>query len=188
MIPKLLQIANSGCRSPEFYRLKDKILHQRGKLIGYDVQYIEKECYSCGGTGIHNGYYGKRSCWNCTDGIYSRRYYLLERWKFGKYVFHRPVKSCKWYECGPVTINGYIRHKIPQRHLAEECYLWLALIFDQELFKREMRESCWHHSAVTPLLIWRNCHRRKNLRHISPMWPKRRLQDQYFWNQDEIPF
>src|SRR5687767_8378355 len=52
ILSHLLHHANRETKMDEFYRIKDKILTKYGKVIGYDVQFIEgKKCKSCGGFG-----------------------------------------------------------------------------------------------------------------------------------------
>ena len=70
----LLHNANREGRNEHFYEIKNRILAKYGKLVCYDVQFIEgKKCHSCGGTGIYTGYYSNDDCYHCFNGWYKRK-------------------------------------------------------------------------------------------------------------------
>lgn len=115
----------------DFYRVKDTILRKHGKPDGYDIQHIEgKKCYKCGGTGRYDrwdsyGIYDPDSCWGCagTGWYKDPRWNCLQRYRFGRYIFHRPLKreygiENPWTKEGmgfevsdrPV-MQGYVEHK-----------------------------------------------------------------------------
>jgi len=115
----LLHHANREWKDDHFYEVKNFILKKYGKLISYDVQYIEgKKCFSCGGTGIHYYYsssgkaYDSDSCWCCYNGWYKRpTWNILKVIQFGKYTFHQPWQRV--YEKPDINspfIEGYIDH------------------------------------------------------------------------------
>jgi|GEM_PF-2250696 hypothetical protein len=131
--------------SPEFYEIKNRILSKYGKHICYDVQFIEgKECWSCGGTGIHKHYSwydGKvtdiDACWNCNDGWYKLPVWnILSRVQFGKYdSFHQPWKRV--YEKPDITnqiIEGYIE-KTPDKYSSFALTI-LFLTYEKGYLKR----------------------------------------------------
>jgi hypothetical protein len=148
----LLHHANRCTKSPEFYRIKDKLLDKYGSVVGYDVQHIEgKECFSCGGTGIHykRDQYGIRNsegCWRCHGGWYRRpMWILLARKPIGKYVFHKPakreysVKNPFIPALGDKVIDGYIRHRVAKySHIALYA---LYLLYNRPMFRRYFLEN-----------------------------------------------
>lgn len=122
-----------GQYAADFYRVKDSILRKNGKPDGYDIQHIAgKKCNSCGGKGYHPRYsnyppykiYDWADCWHCSGGWYRMpQWNCLQRYQFGSYVFHRPLKreygvENPWTKEGmgfevsdrPV-MQGYVEHK-----------------------------------------------------------------------------
>lgn len=90
-----------------FYRLKDRLLHRFGRLIGTEWQHIRKTCWSCEDGMRDDG----DSCWKCGGtGIYQQTWVLLQRWEIGGAIFHRPVRRTPLDPHGVVTIHGYITH------------------------------------------------------------------------------
>lgn len=73
---------------PAFYKLKNQLLEKYGHEADYDLQHIEKKCYSCGGTGW---YRENNRCQNCNKGIYSRKDIVLKRFLLNGYIFHQPI-------------------------------------------------------------------------------------------------
>jgi len=143
MIGYLLHVANSNPpvvsyhRDGLFYAMKDQILHALGErethdtLFGpepnYDWQVITHPCWGC------------QQCkpdhwrWNgCNgDGIYSRTYVRLERWRLGGYTFHKPTgRYGAMPEGSQVTITGLVQHKDYGPWSWRAAFL-LALVFDQ---------------------------------------------------------
>lgn len=127
-----------------FYEIKSALVRMYGKSIGYDLQYIEgKSCHACYGTGNHEKYgwhgevYGVEDCWHCDgDGWYKNpQYNILERYQFGKYVFHQPIKrfySKRAFDESVYAvevserIEGYIKHSKGNRFLAHLfCFIYM---------------------------------------------------------------
>lgn len=151
MIAFLLHHANRCTKMPEFYAIKDRLLGP-AEVLGYDIQHIEgKKCYSCNGTGQHHKYdrngfiYATDSCWNCYGGWFKRpMWILLVRKKYGKYVFHRPVK--REYSVknpfipshGDKIIDGYIEHRYGRYNYL--AVLLLFLIYNRQAFKKYFHE------------------------------------------------
>jgi len=126
----LLHHANRSSRSIEFYVVKDRILSQYGKQIGYDIQHIEgKKCFTCNGTGKYDrwdnyGIYDPDWCWHCCGNGYYKdpQWICLARIQFGNYVFHKPLKREKciknpftdenmgWLVSDRPIIQGYVTH------------------------------------------------------------------------------
>lgn len=116
----------------EFYYIKDKMLKRYGRAVGYDIQHIRgKKCNSCGGTGQHPKYsfttgkiYDYEDCYRCWNGWYKMPIWVcLERVKFGRYLFHQPLKREEhignpftknilgWEVSTNPVIEGYIEHQ-----------------------------------------------------------------------------
>lgn len=146
VISKLLYLANQRpdfiCK-PEFYQLKDKLIKKYGKKIGTDYQYIEKECFTCNGTGVYADQYKRETCNNCFGtGKYDEFVSQLDKYKIGKHEFHLPVKRYYRYSSGfigvmaKVNIKGYIRHNCENPYLCDEAKLWLFLLFNKKTFRK----------------------------------------------------
>lgn len=137
-----------------FYHMKDRLLRRFGEYVGYDIQHIRKECWTCHGTGM---YTEKQRCWNCSNGIYKEFWCKLERWQVGNYVFHLPQKKSLVpiiaYDDKVNLIEDYIHHEIPKYHLAEECLYWLALFFDWQFFKMMFGYYGYTGKKFTPMII-----------------------------------
>src|SRR2546430_712949 len=87
--------ANPPWNRTEFYSLKNRLLIRYAKFRGYDLQIIKKECWGPldpdGDYGDHTGCQG-RFCPHCGGtGIFDVRWVRLERWQWGRYLFHRPT-------------------------------------------------------------------------------------------------
>jgi sulfatase maturation enzyme AslB (radical SAM superfamily) len=102
----------------EFYAIKQHILKMFGRIVGEDIQRIERRCWN---------YYCDDDCDRCGGtGIYSCSYYRLERWELSGRIFHRPAerilsKPVHW------NIDGKIEHK---RWLnAKKCAAALFILF-----------------------------------------------------------
>jgi len=134
----LLHHANRSTKAHAFYSIKDKVLSRYGECVGYDLQKIDgKKCRSCGGSGLHARYsntypykaYDWDTCWHCFGGWYRLPIWVcLSRIRFGRYVFHRPLRRLNkvnnpWPEIskGLPLINGYIEHE-------ESPIGWFALL------------------------------------------------------------
>jgi hypothetical protein len=118
----------SHCRNT-FYDLKDRLLRQYAEFRGHDIQEIVKECY--GGfdyIGDPRGCKGKE-CRRCGGtGIYDRRWVRLQRWHWGKYVFHIPDGST-WIKPDSVQIHGRIKHEdYGKASRGREAELWLYIV------------------------------------------------------------
>lgn len=153
----LLHRANA--RPPEyvretFYRLKSRLLVRYGRYIGDDVQDLSQECwgpdrrsYVCPGNG----------CPKCGGtGVYRERFVVLERWRLGRYTFHRPVER-RLPKMVPVrVIKGIIRHGDVPYDQAVDALLWLALVYDRELFRRVLRGTAFWKTR-RPMLWIQGC-------------------------------
>lgn len=157
---KMLHYANRrppALREQEFYAIKEKILLKHGQKIGYDVQHIRKDCYSCDETGTFRcDWKMPEPCWNCGGtGLYEEFWTLLETYQLGKYTFHKPVS--KVYENpGYQTfgkIEGYIRHNTPRYYLSAECAFWLFLIYDRQTFFNYIGKVGFPSRKFTPMVI-----------------------------------
>lgn len=143
----LLHYANRETKHEKFYQVKNQILKKHGQHIGYDIQFIEgKKCFSCDGTGLYekwdrdDGWY-KEPCWNCYSGWFKRPCWnILQRLKFGKYIFHQPFKRV--YEKPEIEtpiIEGYIDHTSTK--YGGLAVFILCLIYERHYLKRFYNEN-----------------------------------------------
>lgn len=145
LLATLLHYANSSppCNTTDFYALKERLLKRYGKLIGYDMQEIRKDCWGSYSyrEDNHIGCQGD-CCRQCGGtGIYSIRWHSLERWEWCGFVFHRPAHTLYTKPETPVTIHGRIEHKYLGR-IHGEAVLWLYLLTGEwRLFWHAMRCS-----------------------------------------------
>ncbi len=150
----LLHHANRLGHDDYFYSIKNRILSKYGKLIGYNIQFIEgKKCYSCGGTGTYTYYdrWGEACdwdvCWNCYKGWYKRpTWNILMLMRFGKYTFHQPYARIyeKPFPEKPI-IEGYIEHE--KSKYSKFALTALFLLYEKNYIKR------WYKTAG---LGWRS--------------------------------
>lgn len=141
----LLHHANRAGKDEKFYKMKNRLLAKYGRVIGYDVQFIEgSKCWSCNGTGTYkfkkfdflSGNYYAEHCYSCHNGWYKRpTWNILSRIQFGKYEFHQPFQRV--YEKPEMSnhfIEGYIDHK--KSNYTNFAKTVLFLLFEKGYLKR----------------------------------------------------
>lgn len=170
ILPFLLHHANRCAKNypylKEFYAVKDRLLKSAVK-DGYDIQHIRGlRCRSCGGTGVHEKYsmyppykvYDTDGCWRCgATGFYKLPIWIcLQRVKFGRYLFHQPLKrelcvrnpwtekNMGWCVSDRPVVEGYIEHQ--STWFGIWALLILFLIYDYPTHKKLRHER---------LHIWR---------------------------------
>jgi len=113
--------------SRTFYDFKDRLLHQYADFQGHDIQEIVKECWgSRDHWGDPRGCKGEE-CRRCNGtGIYDRRWVRLQRWKWGKYIFHIPISST-YIQPDSIQIHGRIIHDNYGK-ASREAELWLYIV------------------------------------------------------------
>ena len=149
LLARLLHYANASppMMRAEFYALKERLLRKYGTLDGGDVQEIRKECWGPRAWRDEWGDYDYRGCSkDCTrcggTGVFDIRWVWLERWRWGKYVFHRPAGETRIPNDAPITIRGRIQHPDYGRG-SNEAALWLYLLCGEwRLLWRSIRGSC----------------------------------------------
>lgn len=153
----LLHHANRETKADQFYKIKDRILSKYGKVVGYDVQFIEgKICHSCNGNGVHkkvswSGWvYDIQPCFRCWNGWYKQpTWVLLQRIQFHKYIFHKPVKretggkenpfkEVAGWNINEEVISGYIDHK--RTKYGKDALVLLYLMYDWKGYWRRWRQ------------------------------------------------
>lgn len=156
-LSELLWLANCGAqkwdREPfynrpssreQFYTFKRDVLLKHGHFNGYDLQHIERKCWSCAGTGNYYDYYGHKTdqeCGRCGGtGMYQERWYVLCRYSLAGRVFHCPAGESKPEGPVKVTIEGKIEHDRSPYALDA----WRVLN-DQ---RYTLRERCTCHAAL----------------------------------------
>jgi hypothetical protein len=146
----LLHHANREYKSEHFYHVKNMLLKKYGSHAGYDLQHIEgKKCYTCGGSGIYTGYYwsGEQwhdSCNRCYGGWYKLpQYNILERVKFGNFIFHQPYKRFSKNPEGEFAglnkIDGYVYHSYTPYGPAARHILFL--LYESGYLKRYYKNA-----------------------------------------------
>src|SRR4051812_16726157 len=74
-----------------FYSFKDPFLKRFAAPAGYDLQIIERECWTCSGSGSFDG---RDRCHRCGgDGVYRRDEIYLKRFLLADAVYHKPVDN-----------------------------------------------------------------------------------------------
>lgn len=195
-LAKLLHYANRRpptLREQEFYAIKEKILLRHGRKIGYDVQHIRKDCYSCDEAGMFRcDWKMPEPCWNCGGtGVYDEFWTLLEKYQLGKYTFHRPVS--KVYENpGYQTfgkIEGYIRHDTPGYYISAECAFWLFLIYDRKTFFSYIGKVGFPSRKFTPMVIISTVIQELRQFRFRDLLPRKEKTYEYeFEYDDDLPF
>lgn len=159
----------------EFYRLKERLLRKHGTLRGHDIQEITKECWGWRRWDYDAGEYEYLPCGpDCRrcggTGIFDQRWVRLERWQWGKYVFHIPSGDTR-IKPDSVQIRGRIEHPYRGR-IHNEAALWLFLLCGEwALFWRAMCSwSCcgWYGWPLT------------NMQRVT-MWLAVKLRRQKCW-------
>lgn len=182
LLSYLLHHANRHTKSETFYAIKDRILSKYGKQVGYDIQHIPgKVCHSCGGKGVHPKYsnmppykvYDWADCWHCIGGYYKLPQWIcLARIKFGRYVFHKPLKREKafknpfttenmgWEVADKPVIKGYIEHT--RSRISYPAFLLMFYLYNRPMF----------------VLLWQQY--KQDLRN-QWYWKKRRIKKFFTW-------
>lgn len=186
-----------------FYDIKNRILDRWGaKLNQADIQHIFKPCWSC-----DHGIFRSKSnysrsfeeqCWHCYGtGVYAEYWIILDRYKVGNYLFHKP--TIKLTDLDGVNIfiynnyiEGLIEHTAPKNNIGYEAYFWLLLFFNPRYFFRIefwLYSHKWH--WFTPLLavnalILKVCRLYHKIK--SEMFWRKFYKDNPDINPDDIPF
>lgn len=144
----LLHYANSNLSilvKQDFYALKERLLDQYAKVDGYDIQEITKKCWGYDDDGCPG-----ITCRKCGGtGIFDRFWVLLQRYRWGKYIFHSPASNrTRIKPCHPVTIHGYVTHK-SRGTISNESVLWLFLLCGEwdslwNLMRGSMKRCGWY--------------------------------------------
>ncbi|MDE2020029.1 MAG: hypothetical protein KGJ13_06825 [Patescibacteria group bacterium] len=78
-----------------FYPFKTRFLKRFAVRDGYDLQRVDKECFTCGGSGM---YTEKEECRHCGgSGIHHTNEHWLERWDLQGTVYHVPRENVEVY-------------------------------------------------------------------------------------------
>ncbi len=186
----LLHHANRYHKSANFYRIKTELLKKYAVLVGYEYQFIEgKQCWSCYGTGIYNGYnyrFGvfKEPCYKCSgSGMYRKNCWnALAVYNFGKYSFHSPIgKQFVKPEPGNKIIEGYISHDAS--YWSRFARIMIFILFDFKGYKKRWRFEMGNGKRVWG---WRPATIINNLayvkKHLEDYLPKKKPV------YDDLPF
>ncbi len=145
----LLHYANARPASwtqREFYDLKTRLLKRYADFQGHEIQEIRKECWG----GYYTGCGPKCTCCGGT-GIFDLFWVRLERWQWGRYVFHYPTGRT-WMRPESVQIRGRIEHA-KYGMVSSEAALWLYLLTGElRLLWRSLKNTCSCGRHIWPLL------------------------------------
>jgi hypothetical protein len=136
-----LYVANKEGNDEYFYKVKNEILCKYGSIKEYDIQFIDgKKCLSCNGTGIYSK---TKNCFYCVNGWYKAPCWnLLQKIKFGKYSFYKPIERFYTKPSVEAKIIGYIKNeKKPYGFIAKTI---LFLLYENSYLKR------WYNSLFKP--------------------------------------
>lgn len=163
----LLHLANANppfSTRQEFYTLKHRLLKRYGHFEGHQIQEIRKDCW---GPGRINDAYGEyeyqgcrgETCPRCRGtGVFDIRWVRLERWTWGRYVFHVPSGDTRVIP-SPYPPRDMIRGRIEHLHdhqRSREALLWLYLLCGQY---RTWWHECGGHNCTCRLYPLLNLHR-----------------------------
>lgn len=133
------RLANS--RAPQgFYPFKARFLKRFAAQDGWDLQIIEKECWTCEGSGQYAKGESCRSCGG--DGIHHTNEHWLQRWILPGAVYHVPeFCSPPHWQRGDSPKNefhGRIVHEPVPEAAARRAYWRLLLRHEPMNFYREI--------------------------------------------------
>lgn len=118
-----------------FYAFKKRFLKRFSFQDGWDLQTIEKECWTCDGTGTYDwAGSGLETCRKCGgDGIYRTSEIWLQRWLLGDKVYHIPEFCSPPHQERRETnsprryIEGKIKHVEIPESVSRRCFYRLLL-------------------------------------------------------------
>lgn len=140
------ELANAGnyVGKQSFYtNIKPVVLRTFGQFAGYDLQIIEKKCWTCNGTGVFKHYHHefgqrylikKEQCWNCNNGIYQTKHISLARFILNGKVYHMPAENYTSAISYSNEIRGIIQHEQVDPKEAMRAYIILLWKFNKPAF------------------------------------------------------
>lgn len=216
ILPFLLHHANRCAKdyayTQEYYAVKDLLLKSRVK-DGYDIQHIRgKRCHSCGGTGVHEKYsmyppynvYDTDGCWHCNaTGFYKLPQWIcLQRVKFGRYLFHQPLKrelcirnpwtekNMGWCVTDRPVVEGYIEHQ--STPLGMWALLILFFLYDRPTYLkfRDNRLHVWRWRTFRTVRGWKKYFTWEGLVMEKPLPFRKHFQYADGWREidPDLPF
>ena len=106
LLSRFLYLANAG-RREAFYPTKDLILKLFAKPCGYDLQLFPCwGCDDCAGQGWSDS-------WDTCGGSGTHHGFILDRYRLGGRIFHRPRPMCQPQFDGQPFLVQYPRHSAP---------------------------------------------------------------------------
>ena len=201
----LCHYANANpCHRPLFYDLKNRLLRKYAEFRGHDIQEIVNECWGDKRDDYGELYGCGPTCRRCGGtGIWDRHWVRLQRWHWGKYVFHIPDGSTG-IKPDSVQIQGRIEHA-DYGKASREAELWLYLVTLQfKSWWKVLSSSAYVHPGLYPMcrlqklamwarikLSWQRCWCGKRFLTWGKGWMmcKKCRQPKTFLEQDnEVPF
>lgn len=171
------RLANAG-HPPGFYPFKDRFLKRFAVFDGYCLQEIERECWTCEGSGFYSKDETCRKCGG--DGIYRTDTNWLECWNLVGTTYHRPIDPLPHWqrEGAPMKemIHGKIQHAPVPQATARRAFYRLLLRFEPVNFFYQVSDD-----VKRQLSNWR-------ARHYWRLMKLRDKLDLFPAVQDDVPF
>ena len=174
-------MANAAAPAPslwsgEFYQFKDRFLRRFAKPAGWDQQTIEKECWTCGGSGMFTPHEKCRSCDG--SGIYRSATIWLSRWDLEGHIYHKPNDPPPFLVDPVHEIEGRIKHPEVPASVGYRSFLRLLIrhepvTFYHHAIGRVQRRIGFHWRTVW---LWRLIRIRNKLDLFPAV------------NDDDVPF
>jgi hypothetical protein len=168
-IADYFELANAGncSHKQSFYStIKPHVLKTFGKFAGYDLQIIEKKCWSCNGTGVFKHYHyefsqryliSQEPCWRCKGGIYETKKISLRRYILNGKLYHIPCENFVSMTYYTNEIKGVIVHEQVDPNKALRAFIILLWIYNKAEFYNYLTSFAAHEiqnktSWIKPLL------------------------------------
>jgi hypothetical protein len=114
-----------------FYAFKDRFLRRFATLVGYDEQRIEKECWTCDGSGK---YFADERCRSCDGtGVHHVNTHYLLRYEICGRIYHKPVTFFgdvpeNMRKAGPIAeLEGRVKHDEVSSAVANRAFFRLLI-------------------------------------------------------------
>lgn len=129
-----------------FYDFKDRFLKRFGTPDGFDLQHVNKMCWSCDGSGE---YLKGVACNKCGgDGVYRTNEHWLARFQLGGAIYHKPMDHAdvwhmhdyKWPETKNF-IDGKIQHESVDSKVARRAFFRLLIRHEPCVFYRRVCDA-----------------------------------------------
>lgn len=139
-----------------FYDFKDRFLRRFATLVGYDEQVIEKECWTCDGSGrVYN-----EPCRSCdASGVHHSNTHYLLRYEICGRIYHKPVPFFgdvpeNMRRAGPISeIEGRIKHGDVPSQVANRAFFRLLIRHEPTTYYKLVVEN-WKNGFLNFKAKW----------------------------------